>query len=288
MLRPTVSRDEAIDLHVHTVHSDGRWHPVELFDHLAGAGFRVVAVTDHDRVDHVADMQALGTARGIAVIAGVEVTTEWRGLNAHVLCYASRFEGDALASLVRRTERHQLQNTYEVYEELERRGFRFPRRNEVLWEREGQLVRPIDNATLLLEHGYAPDLERALAMIQEAGYRQIVAPIDAAVAAAHASGAVALIAHPGRGGGEIRQYDPPVLEEMLSSVALDGIEVYYPTHTPEQVAAYALLASRRGLLVGAGSDSHGPRQRLPVAYPASGCADLLSRCGVDVQPPHEW
>ena len=64
---------------------------------------------------------------------------------------------------------------------------------------------------------------------------------------------------------------------------LDGIEVYYPLHTAAQVAAYEALARERGLLVSAGSDSHGPRQRLPIAYEARQCAALLARSEVEVQ-----
>jgi len=155
-------------------------------------------------------------------------------------------------------------------------------RETVLAEQGGAVLRPVDNARLLLAHGDAADLAEALTMIRDAGYRQALAPLDRAVVAAHASGAVAVLAHPGRGGGEIYRFDPPLIDEMLADVPLDGIEVYYPTHTNEQTAAYAALAWRRGLLVGAGSDSHGPQQRLPIAYPARSTAALLARCGVEV------
>lgn len=273
--------DDLIDLQIHTIYSDGQWRPQELFEHLAEAGFRAVAITDHDRIDRAGELRALGEARGIAVIPGVELTTSWRGLSAHLLCYAPTFAGDALAALGDATVRQQLENTRAVSAELLRRGYVFPRQAEILGT--GGVVRPNDNARLLQAHGYAQTPGAALELIRAAGYHSVAAPLEEAVAAAHADGGVAVLAHPGRGGGEIQRYDPPLLAELLAAVPLDGIEVRYPLHTPEQVAAYTAFATARGLLMGAGSDSHGPRQRLPIPYPARGCAALLARCGLEVR-----
>jgi predicted metal-dependent phosphoesterase TrpH len=283
MLDARLRADEPVDLQIHTVYSDGQWLPDELFTHLAARGFRAVAITDHDTLEHVESLCALGARHGVHVVPGTELTTEWRGHPAHLLCYAGQLAGDALAAVAGDTARRQQENTLAVHDELVRRGFTFPSGETVLAGEGGALLRPVDNARLLLAHGQAGDMATALAMIRDAGYRQALAPLDRAIAAAHASGAVAILAHPGRGGGEIFRFDPPLIEEMLADVPLDGIEVYYPIHSDEQTAAYAALARRRDLLVGAGSDSHGPQQRLPVAYPARSVAALLARCGVQVR-----
>lgn len=268
--------DDRIDLQIHTVYSDGQWQPMALFVHLAQERFRLVSITDHDSVEHLDELRALGDEHGIYVLPGVEMTTNWRGKSAHLLCYAAAFRGDTLGQMARGTVASQLANTQAVYEELMRRGYRFaPQTNPP--------TRPIDNARLLQSHGYAATLDDAMRMIADAGYRSISVPLTEAVAAAHADGALAILAHPGRGGGEIFRYDIPLLSEMLAEVTLDGIEARYPTYSEKQVAAYSAFANEHGLLVSAGSDSHGPEQRLPIAYPASACSDLLARCGVTVQ-----
>ncbi len=279
-----ITCDAATDLHMHTIHSDGHWTPDALFAYLAAEQFRVVAVTDHDTFAHIEEVRSLGEARGITVLAGVEVTSRWREMIAHVLCYARWFRGDALGALVEQTRLGQLENTQEVYAELERRGYQFPRRDKVLAVQNGRLLRPIDNARLLIEHGYVADVPAALDVLRDAGYRIIAAPIAQTFAAAHADGAVTVLAHPGRGGGEIQRYEPATIEAMLAELpaGLDGIEVSYPLHTNEQVDAYRTLAARHGLLVSAGSDSHGPRQRFPIAYHAEQCSELLARCGITV------
>ena len=113
------------------------------------------------RVTHCDELRLLGKAHGITVVPGVEVTSRWRGMIAHILCYAEHFTGTALASLVDATCQGQLANTQAVYAELERRGYRFPQRDEVLAAAQGQLLRPIDNARLLVSHGYVDDLAAA-------------------------------------------------------------------------------------------------------------------------------
>lgn len=276
-----VPADARVDLQLHTIYSDGHWRPDELMEYLAVHRFRVAAVTDHDTLAHVDEIRALGEARGVHIIAATEITTSWRGLPAHLLCYAERFEGEALAEVARATEQGQLANSLAVHAELLRRGYTFA--HEAEEQAAGPVVRRIDNARLLVEHGYAGGIAQALEMIRAAGYVQVTAPLAEAVAAAHASGAVAVLAHPGRGGGEIQRYEPERIVAVLAEVPLDGIEVSYPLHTAEQVAAYQALARKHGLLVSAGSDSHSPRQRYPIAYEARQCAALLARCGIEVE-----
>lgn len=283
----SLASDAAVDLHIHTRYSDGKWVPRELFAALAQGGLRLVSVVDHDQLAHLPEVVALGDAYGIPVVAGTEVTTEWRGLPAHMLCYAPLrigFVGDALTSLMAETDARMRANTRLVYETLTARGYAFPRQAEVLADMGGEPVRAMDVAALLLAHGYADSPQDALRMVTVAGYQQARAPMGEAVAAAHASGALCLIAHPGRGEGEMHRYTPDEITGILDDgIPLDGVEVYYPTHTPAQVEAYAALARGYGLLVGAGSDSHGPHQRMPVAYPAGLIASLLERLGIAIR-----
>jgi predicted metal-dependent phosphoesterase TrpH len=268
-----ISADDSIDLQIHTIYSDGHWQPLALFEHLARTRFRVVSITDHDTMEHLPELRVVGAEHGVHVIPGVEMTTAWHGNSAHLLCYAAEFTGDALARLAHETEAAQLANTRAVYDTLVRSGYDFRMPHDAP-------ARPIDNARLLHAHGYAATMDDALQMIADVGYQSITTPLVDAVAAAHASGAVAILAHPGRGGGEIHRYDLPLLAELLTDIALDGIEVRYPNYSAEQIEAYTTFARQRSLLASAGSDSHGPNQRLPITYPASLCADLLLRCGV--------
>lgn len=278
----TIRANDPIDLQMHTIFSDGQWRPEQLLDHLAAAGFRVVAITDHDQLGHTAEIATLGAARHVHVIPAVEVTTEWAGKMADVLCFAESFTSAALADLVHATKTRQLANTRDVYRELLRRGYEFPRQTEVLREQGGDPVHPIDNANLLRAHGHVPSLAAGMALIRDAGFRSISADLGDAVAAAHASGAVALIAHPGRREPGFTLYDPALLDEVRQRIPIDGIEVRHPTHSEAQVVEYERYVRDHGWLQSAGSDSHSPLGRLPIPYPAHVARDLLERCGVHV------
>jgi 3',5'-nucleoside bisphosphate phosphatase len=139
---------------------------------------------------------------------------------------------------------------------------------------------------LLMKHGYVNDWPSALELVTDAGYREMKADMVETVEITHRSGGVALIAHPGRGKLEPQEftfYTPDLLDQVRASIPLDGIEVYYPTHSPELVETYLACAQQHGLLVSAGSDSHGPPGRMPIKYRADLCRLLLERVGVEVQ-----
>ena len=92
-------------------------------------------------------------------------------------------------------------------------------------------------------------------------------------------GAVAVLAHPGRSKGIYAVPADDADIEALVEVGLDGIEVFYPSHSAEQRELYGMLAAKYGLLVSGGSDSHHPTQPL-ANVEADQVRELLERLGV--------
>lgn len=273
-----ISSDTPIDLQMHTTYSDGRWSAEQLFDHLAQEGFGLVAVTDHDRVDTVERIQLLGAQKRVPVLAAVEISAAFQGKMADVLCFGFDPRDQALRAIADDVRQRQKENAEQVYEELQRRDYRFPHPQD--------LRVAGDCGILLLKQGAVPDWPSALALITDAGYREMKADIRQTVETAHRSGGVALIAHPGRGlrePQEFTDYTPELLDQVRAEIPLDGIEVYYPTHSPEQVETYLAYATQHDLLISAGSDSHGPPGRMPIKYRAELCRRLLERVGIQVQ-----
>jgi 3',5'-nucleoside bisphosphate phosphatase len=216
------------------------------------------------------------------VLAGVEMSTEWKGKMGHVLCYGFNPESNRLTEVTEMIVRRQLENTHEVNEDLRRKGYEFPRQAELLAENGGQLRRPADNAYLLRQHGYAADWPTAIRMIREAGFRSIMANMATTVDAAHRSGALCLIAHPGRREGGFTFYDTALLDEVRAEIPLDGIEVYHPYHSPEMVETYLQYVRKHNLLLSTGSDSHAHPGRMPIKYRAETSRELLERVGIQV------
>ncbi len=278
----TLAPAASIDLHMHTNYSDGRWPAQQLIDYLTSEHFDLVSITDHDRVDKVAEIQSLAAQKGLPVLAGVEMSTEWDGKMAHMLCYGFDPEQNDLWSVTEKVVRLQLENTHEVNAELRRQGYAFPRQEEVLAENSGKLRLPYDNIRLLVSHGYAASGREGLQRIEKAGFRSILADMGETVAAAHRSGALCLIAHPGRREYGFTYYDPALLDRLRADIPIDGIEVYHPYHSEEIIAAYLEYVQKHDLLLSTGSDSHSIAGRMPRKHRAEVSRKLLERLGITV------
>ncbi len=277
----TLTPDASIDLQMHTTNSDGVWTPEQLIDYLVSQHFDLVAITDHERVDTVASVQRLAAQKHLPVLAAVEMSTTWNGNMVDVLCYGFDPQQNALQDLAEPIIREQLENIQEVYAELLRQGFTFPRQHEVLARSDGELRQPIDIVVLIQKHGYAPDDAALEKILGNAGFHWITTDIATVVDAAHRSNAVSLIAHPGRGGGYLR-FDSVLLDQLRQEVPIDGLEVYHPHHTPEQCSVYLSYVQAHNLLQSTGSDSHGSPEQMPIKYPAKISRHLLERVGISV------
>jgi len=65
------------DPHCHTIASDGMVTPAELVAAAVKAKIDLIAVTDHDTMACVREVQQRGEGAGLTVVAGQEVTTKW-------------------------------------------------------------------------------------------------------------------------------------------------------------------------------------------------------------------
>ncbi|GAC1399053.1 MAG: PHP domain-containing protein [Ktedonobacteraceae bacterium] len=278
----TLTPDSSVDLHMHTTYSDGRWPAPQLIDFLVTEGFQLVAVTDHDRVDKITEIQTLAAKKHLPVLAGVEMSTQWNGKMGHMLCYGFDPQENELHPLTERVVRLQLENTLAVNEALQRKGYTFARQEELLKEHGGKLLRPSDNAYLLREHGYAPNWQTAMQMITEAGFTSIKADMAETVDAVHRSGGVCLIAHPGRRESGFTFYDDALLDQLRSDIPIDGIEIYHPYHSKDTIAMYLAYVEKHNLLFSTGSDSHCIPGRMPIKHRAEVSHKLLERLGVTI------
>jgi predicted metal-dependent phosphoesterase TrpH len=274
--------DAAIDLHMHTTYSDGRWPAQQLIDYLASEHFDLVAVTDHDRIDKICEIQALAAEKHLPVLTGVEMSTTWNGKMGDVLCYGFDPKQNELIAIVEKFTQIRRENMYEIYENLLRKGYTFPNQQEALAKNNGKLVHPLDNGILLREHGYAADWSTAMRMIREAGYHSIRIDMAETVEAVHRSGGVCLIAHPGRRESGFTFYDPQLLDQLRADVPIDGIEIYHPSHSPQSIEMYQEYIRKCNLLGSAGSDSHCIPSRMPIKYRAEISRKLLEQVGIKV------
>jgi predicted metal-dependent phosphoesterase TrpH len=277
----SLAADSAIDLQLHTTYSDGRWTPERLLDCLLREQFGLAAITDHDRADTVAAIQQLALDKHLPVLVAVEMTTTWKGEMTDLLCFGFDPNHNALNDLAQDLLRRQQENTREVYENLQRQGYALSPDALPAILAKPSSQQPHALVALLKERGYGLGEPSAGKIVMVAGCTFATNDPAAVVEAAHRSGAVCLLAHPGREDG-FMTYDVQLLGQLRQEVPIDGLEVYYPMHTPAQTAMYREYAQRHHLLTSAGSDSHGP-DKPPIKYRAELSRGLLERVGIQIE-----
>jgi predicted metal-dependent phosphoesterase TrpH len=255
-----------VDLHIHTTCSDGAMSPVEVVDTALARGIRAVAITDHDTIEGNGEAVAAGQERGLPVVPGVEISTEWEGLTFHLLGYGmnrvtARVQ-EAFAFLV---ESRQQRNP-KMVEKLRRLGIDLTL-DEVAREANGSVVGRPHFAQVLRKKGAVRSLQEAFDRYLGRGAPAYAdkkrLPPAAACSLIEEAGGLSVLAHPGLVGKERL----PGLLQYLYSLGLAGIEAYYSRHTPGQVAHYLRLARDHGLVATGGSDFH----RAGEGGPEMGC-----------------
>jgi predicted metal-dependent phosphoesterase TrpH len=251
------------DLHLHSAASDGSLPPSELVADCVSRNLAVIALSDHDTVDGVAEARSAATRSGLRVIAAVELSAAFRG-ELHILGYGIDPGDPRLAAFLRG--------------QREKRRLRIPRIVDKLRalnvpicagdvEKEagsGSPGRP-HVARALVRLGVCADMDDAFARYLNRdgpAYvgRELPSPEDA-VALIAASGGRAVLAHPGCIG-----LDDVGLETLVSRLAgcgLSGLEAFYPAHSDDTAVRLLRMCRRTGLTATYGSDSHGPERGVP-------------------------
>jgi predicted metal-dependent phosphoesterase TrpH len=284
----TLQPDDAVDLHLHTLASDGAWTPAALVDQLVAEEIKVAAVCDHDTQRSVLETMRRAERRGIHIIPGVEITTRWRDRQWHLLVYGVRPDRADEAAAPFRAVLSELDAKLAWLGEdarcrFEQSGRSLPSVEEFAG---GRPLWPYHVLRSAIREGHAPNLMRAAELTRQLGGDfNADLPLPRVVEAAHDAGGVCVIAHPGRGDsiGVMTEAD---LEAMLAEgIAIDGLEGHYRSYSDQQTAEYREMATRHGLLISCGSDSHASKHPVdPRPWRAIWCADLLRRLGIEVAP----
>lgn len=241
-----------IDLHAHTTASDGLLPPERLVAVARDAGVGVLGVTDHDTTDGLDAAIAAGGRRGVEVIPAVEINTDVDALEVHILGYFIDHRLPWLQEFLGRLRDGRVNRAARMVEKLNALGIpvRFERVRAIA---DGAVGRP-HVARALIEAGVVKSTEEAFAKYIGRGgpayvERMKVTP-EEAVTVIQRAGGIPVLAHPGWG----------MLDGLVPSLVeagLEGLEVYYPDHTPAMVTHFLEVAARHGLLVTGGTDFHG-------------------------------
>jgi predicted metal-dependent phosphoesterase TrpH len=250
-----------IDLHTHSLYSDGTFTPTELVSLARDRGLDTLALTDHDTTNGLMEAAAAGAELGVEVVPGVEFSTVQEGGGVHILCYFMDPSNRELMAELQRLRDDRFTRGERMVVRLQELGYpiTFERVREIA--QGGNIIRP-HVAQALVETGVVATLKDAFSdQLIGAGGRAYVEkhaldPLDA-LGLIHRAHGVCVLAHPGTW-----RETKPVPDELIDQLAesgLDGIEASHPEHTPEVEAAYVARAEALGLLWTGASDCHGTR-----------------------------
>lgn len=244
----------AIDLHTHSLRSDGAYEPAELVERAAKRGVRIQALADHDTLAGAAEATAAGERLGVRVIPSTELNTESEWGDVHILGYFLDPADRALEDRLRWLREHRGRRIELMVERLNALGHPVSLDRVMEIAQGGSLGRP-HLAQALFEAGHVPTYDSAFDTLiakESPAYvaRVGLTPLEA-VQLVVARGGVASLAHP---------FTVVGLEELmplLVAAGLGGIETYYGSHGPTMTASCLSLARHYGLVPTGGSDFHG-------------------------------
>jgi len=241
-----------VDLHTHTTASDGLLAPEALVRLAKEAGVAVLAVADHDTTDAVDAALAAGRQLGVEVIPAVEINTDVDDTEVHILGYFLDHHLGWFQEFLTRLRDGRVNRAAKMVEKLKTLGI------SIQFERvralaDGAVGRP-HVARALLEAGVVKTtgeaFEKYIGRNGPAYVERMKLTPQEAVAVILRAGGVPVLAHPGWG-------VPDGMIPALVTAGLEGLEVYYPDHTPAMLEHYLEVAARHRLLVTGGTDFHG-------------------------------
>ena len=253
---------KTVDLHVHSIVSDGSYKPDELAELAKAQGLAAFALTDHDVIDGTAEAAAAAKAAGVGFINGMELTTEFQGRKLHIVCLGFDPAHPAFRTVYQRVRAIKEGRIAEMIAFIQRKGVDISLAKVQEFVYDGPLDRYAimrylvslhlyDRAQPLWDHYLDPaaaelglnfsiTAEEALPLIHEAG---------GATSLAHFHKEIGLQ------GLSRREQEAAILQ--LHKLGLDGMERYYPTYSEEDTDFAAYLTQKYDLLATGGSDFHG-------------------------------
>ena len=245
-----------LDLHIHTIASDGSLTPTQVVQLARKKGFSLIAVTDHDTMGGVAEALEAGKKYNVDVVPGVEISSGVT-LEVHMLGYGISPDHPVMKAMMEDMRAARVERMERIIENLQKMGVPITV-EEVEAVAGGAIGRP-HIAQVLIAHGLVPDVRTAFREYIGVGAKAYVErrkmTSEQVIANIRDAGGVPVLAH-----GGLLRISEVELNQWIDSMAkkgLMGLECYHNAHTPQMERLLRAAAERNGLLVTGGSDFHG-------------------------------
>lgn len=267
-----------VDLHCHSTASDGDLSPQALVDMAEAAGVSRFSITDHDT--DIAFEQLERVPSGMTLMTGVELSSQWSGVNIHVVGLGFDRSQPAWRQRLADMEQRRIERAEIIAQRLEKAGLRQCLSGAQALAGDRPIGRP-DFAKYLVDSGQVSSLKRAFDRYLGRGKVGDVKAnwpqMEEVCQWICEAGGVPVLAHPQHYG-----FTRSKLLRLLEAFRQAGgaaMEVYNHGLDPSKVSSFRDYAKQNDLAASLGSDFHSPKY-----WPKIGCD---SRVLADCQPVWE-
>ncbi len=246
-----------IDLHVHTKYSDGNFTPKEIIEYSKKIDVVAVGITDHDTTDGVEEAVIEAEKLGIEVIAGVEISCDFKDSveeEIHILGYFIDYKDEVLQQKLKIFREARKERAYKIFNKLNSLGIFL--NEEDIFKDSNMSIGRLHFARVLLEKKIVNSIKEAFELYLGYGRpayeaKLKLSPKEAIHIILSAKG-IPILAHPYLG----ITMDIKSIKQLIN-FGLKGIEVYHTKHPKNVVDELILIAEKYELLITGGSDCHG-------------------------------
>ena len=242
-----------IDLHMHTVHSDGVLSPADLLDRVRAGKLSAFSVTDHDTLSGWREIAMLRVDSDPELISGAELSARIDSDDLHILAYFFDPDDIAFNRALAQFQERRVARGKEIVDRLQKLDLDITFEEVARTAGDGVIGRP-HVAETLFRLGHTKQYDEAFRKyIGNGGPAYVPKPRLAPQEAfdlVHAAGGVAILAHPAIG-------DMWRHIEQLVPWGLDGIEAWHYSHSSADIRRAKQAAKAYNLILSGGSDFHG-------------------------------
>lgn len=254
-----------IDLHTHSICSDGTFTPSELAAHAAEKGLAAFALTDHDTTDGLAEAAAAAAEYGVEFVPGIEFSTEYQGHDIHIVGLDIDPAEEELAAKLRSFRANRDVRNEEMLALLRTvGGFTITMEDLKNAYGENTVITRAHFGRWLFEHGCVKSISEAFDRYLGDGCPCFVEKKktrpQTAVRLILGAGGIPVLAHP-----LLYHLSPEELEQLvreLKGYGLAALEAVYSSNIGMDESNMRRLAQKMGLKISGGSDFHGKNKPL--------------------------
>ena len=251
-----------IDLHMHSLYSDGTFTVPELVKRAVEKDIKILSLTDHDTVEGLGEARKECIENNIKFISGIEISTEYMGKEVHILGYFIDENDENLIKFSKEMKQARIDRNEKAIKILNNHGIEITK-EDTFREAEGEIISRTHLARALIAKGYVADVKEAfekylgsngLAYVPKSNMN----PFDG-IKIIKKSGGLAFLAHP-----KLIGLDEDAFVQLVKDMkdnGLDGIETYYSLFSEEDIRYFEKTAEKFSLIKSAGSDFHGENRK---------------------------